>query len=184
VWESVISGVIVLAIAAGWVWILLPGVVRRLRRDPLPVLPPVPLNTALGLDGEANVYVVREALATVCGRVTVVADREPYEVLLRGPGVVGSAGVAWSWDETDTPRQQGRFYLHLEGLGDGGDSFWEFDRNSDIREAFWVAVGVLRGRIVSRGPRTWVHVQESGIWRAFREGSTGWLEPIWVTDIA
>lgn len=57
-----LNGAFLVAVTIGWIAILLPVVVKRLRRYPRPTFPPAPLAQSLGSDGAANAAVIVDAI--------------------------------------------------------------------------------------------------------------------------
>lgn len=108
-----LSWVVWLAIAVGWGLILLPGMVKRLRRDPQPHFPPVPLAQPLGRDGSANASFFWEAVRSVVPGAVSAPGEEPNEVWVTSSVLTRGEGAVLSWDEWGPTVDTGAFYVDL-----------------------------------------------------------------------
>ncbi len=160
-----LSWVVWLAIAVGWGLILLPGMVKRLRRDPQPHFPLVPLAQPLGHDGSANASFFWEAVRSVVSGAVSAPGEEPNEVWVTSSALARGEGVVLSWDEWGPTVDAGTFYVDLTELG--GEAFYELDVDTDVSEVFWIVVGYLRDGVERRQGRAWVYLAEVGLWHAY-----------------
>lgn len=177
-----LSWVVWLAIAVGWGLILLPGMVKRLRRDPQPRFPPVPLAQPLGHDGSANVSFFREAVRSVVPGAVSTPVEEPNEIWVTSSALARGEGAVLSWDEWGPTGDAGTFYVDLTELG--GEAFYELDVDTDVSEVFWIVVGYLRDGVERRQGRVWVYLAEVGLWHAY-SGSVRMsdFEPEWAVQL-
>lgn len=176
------SWVVWLAMAVGWGLILLPGMVKRLRRDPQPRFPPVPLAQPLGHDGSANSSFFWEAVRSVVPGAVSNPGEEPNEVWVTSSVLTRGEGVVLSWDAWGPTVDAGTFYVYLTELG--GAAFFELDVDTDVSEVFWIVVGYLRDGVEHRQGRVWVYVAEVGLWHAY-SGSARMsdFEPEWAVQL-
>jgi len=175
---SVVFG---LALAIGWIAILLPGVVKRLRRDPTPTVPPVPLAQPMGPDGATNASVFCEAIKAVVPESVLSRVEEPNEIGLSSPLASGVALVL-TWDNSRPAADSGTFYVELSELA--SDAFYELGMDTELSSVFWIAVGYLREGPVERQGHAWIYVREVGIrHRLSASQRVSDFEPAWVTRL-
>jgi len=165
--------------AIGWVLILLPGVVKRVRRDPTPAFPPVRLTQPLGHGGATNVALFCDAIKAIVPEALMSPGEEPNEILLTSPHV-SENGLGLTWDDFGPTADRGTFYVDLGELGSG--AFYELDVDTDLSSMFWIAVGYLREGPVYRQGHAWIHVREVGMWHPFSASTrrVSDFEPEWV----
>ena len=173
------SGVVVAMIAVGWGMILLPGVVKRVRRDPRPSFPPVPMLERWSSDGALNVRLFCDAVRSVVPDATVEPGEDPDET--RICSLRATEGVELSWVDSGSQAELGTVFVDLRL---SRESYFELDLETYLDKAFWVVVGCLRDGVVSRRGRVWVHVREVGMWSAFSDRARAdSFEPEWVTEL-
>jgi hypothetical protein len=159
----------VLANALGWTLILLPGLVKRLRHDPRPTFPPAPLAEPMGRDGASNAAVFRDAVQAVVPTLVVSDADEPNQLLLKAAPDSGG-DILVCWDEPSRADGSGTFYLEFSPLGRG--VVYELDMETDLLQAFWIAVSYLREGAVEAKGHAWVHVREAGLWHRYSAART------------
>lgn len=173
------SGVVVAMIAVGWGMILLPGVVKRVRRDPRPSFPPVPMLERWSSDGALNVRLFCDAVRSVVPDATVEPGENPDETRICSPRA--PEGVELSWVDSGEQAELGTVFVDLRL---SPVSYFELDLETYPDKAFWVVVGCLRDGVVSRRGRVWVHVREVGMWTSFSDRARAdSFEPEWVTEL-
>ena len=169
-----------LAVTIGWIAILLPAVVKRLRRHPTPAFPPAPLAQPMGPDGATNAAAISDAVRAIVPASVRSGAEQPNQIVLSPLDTDGAVVLTWS----DPARSAGRgtFYLALSPLG--SDAYYELDMDTDPSSVFWIAVGYLREGSVDAKGHAWIHVREVGMWHPCSASSpVGDFEPEWVTSL-
>jgi hypothetical protein len=175
-----LNGAFLVAVIIGWIAILLPAVVKRLRRYPRPTFPPAPLARSLGPDGAANAAVIVEAIRAIVAVSVRSGAEEPSQIVLSPLDT--DATVVLSWSDPVRLAGRGTFYLEFSALG--SDAVYELDMDTDPSPVFWIAVGYLRDGSVEANGHVWIHVTEVGMWHPYSASSpVGDYEPEWVTSL-
>lgn len=177
-WAGIAFAILVVGGSAA---VLLPAIVKKFRRDPVPAFPPVPLAGPIGSDSAANVMLLAEAITTAVPGTVLAPTDEPHAMSVRGASGDGCE-VTLTADSDGKSSDRGAFWMTLSGMGADG----HFDLSADwpVSSAFWLAVGYLREGFVARGGQRWVHVQEVDMWHPLSaERPVSAYQPDWVTTL-
>lgn len=178
--RRVVMGLLVLAVTIGWISILAPAAVKRLRRDPSPTFPPAPL-PPIGPDAAKNAAAFCDAIRTIIPVSIQPGTEDPAQLVMRSSHEADAA-VLLTWDDSTRAASPGTFYVELSPLGI--DAYYEMDADTDPSLVFWIAVGYLREGAVQAMGHAWIHVKEVDMWHPYSASrSVSDFEPEWATSL-